>query len=111
MLEDRLSLDDCLIEAMRDTYQTDGIPMPSDAEIASAFRQVSALLEAADLSHVTTMTTTARWVLADCYDGSTWCDRADSARACGEISEAKFRAEVRSFEQLGDKLATAGIDT
>jgi len=110
ILRDRLSLDDCLLEVMRDTYYEDGKAMPSDAELELAFGQVNALLVTKNLETAGNMSEHARWILEDCYDGSTWTDRADNAFQDGEISQQKLAAERRAFENLGEKLRAAGLE-
>lgn len=109
MLNDRLTLDDCLREVLHDTYEFEGKPLPSEDEIDQAFQRVGEIIESGDLTKATNLNETERFILLDCFEGSTWLDRAHDAMLNGEITEGRYHSEVRSFSNLYKKLESMGI--
>jgi chaperonin GroEL (HSP60 family) len=111
MLHDRLTLPECIVEAL-----TDGTDRTDRAEIekvANALEKIMRIIaeKSGFGSYVTFETELEMEVLAEALEGGTYLCRMEDAYNDGDITAAEWRKYRRAADDLAEKMRKAGIET
>ncbi len=100
---DRLNLPDCIANALTDVSDGDQPPVPESVEeVEARVQHLHRLLDRADRTLPTILSTLDRAILAESIEGSTWA-------AIVADEPALFRARRRVLQSAADKFVAAGI--